>query len=220
LEADRQGAVGTDGASQAQPAAPVAARSIAVDTPVAKPVPQRQVVSRRVFVLGGFWTSLMLAFVGLVGSPLNFVWPRKIGGFGGPIPVSADRIPGEGADPVRVVEGRFWLVNIAAGTTPNGENTPGGLLALWQKCPHLGCTVPWRPTFSWPDPTTGQLKLGWFRCPCHGSTYTDAGVRVFGPAPRSMDTMAISVAGNGDLTVDTGKRINGSPDNPDRAIRI
>jgi cytochrome b6-f complex iron-sulfur subunit len=114
----------------------------------------------------------------------------------------------------QVGAGRFWLVNLTE------EQGGPGLLALWWKCPHLGCTVPWRPTFIWPDPTTGAAKQGWFRCPCHGSTYTDAGVRVFGPAPRSMDTMALQVQHDGSLTVDTGDITNGGPDNPTRAVRI
>lgn len=217
MKTERQPATQTDGASQAQPPAapPVAARSIAVDTPVARPVPRRQVISRRVFVLGGFWTSLMLAFVGLVGSPLNFIWPRKIGGFGGPIPVSADRIPAEGSDPVRIVEGRFWLVNVPAGVTPNGEESPGGLIALWQKCPHLGCTVPWRSEFDF------QARKGWFRCPCHGSTYTkEGGVLVYGPAPRPMDVFPLTVESDKSITVQTGREFEGtgSVANPSRTV--
>jgi cytochrome b6-f complex iron-sulfur subunit len=66
---------------------------------------------------------------------------------------------------------------------------------------------------------TGAPKQGWFRCPCHGSTYTDSGVRVFGPAPRSMDTMDISVSG-GRLAVNTGSITPGGPDNANRAIRV
>ena len=60
---------------------------------------------------------------------------------------------------------------------------------------------------------------GWFRCPCHGSTYTKAGIRVFGPAPRSMDTMKIDVDGAGNIVVQTGVRQLGGPDNPKRAIQ-
>ena len=68
----------------------------------------------------------------------------------------------------------------------------GGLLALYQKCVHLGCTVQWLATFDF------QNQTGWFRCPCHQSTYTKAGVRVFGPAPRSLDTFEIQFdAGDG-----------------------
>jgi cytochrome b6-f complex iron-sulfur subunit len=82
----------------------------------------------------------------------------------------------------------------------------------------LGCTVPWRENFVWPDPTSGAPNQGWFRCPCHGSTYTDAGIRVYGPAPRPLDTMELTVAG-GNVIVDTGKITKGGPDNAERAVR-
>ncbi len=93
MEAEAE-SVGAAPAAQATPAAaPVAARSIAVDTPVAKPVPKRNVITRRIFILGGFWSAIGLLFVGIFGSPLDFMWIRKITGFGGPVPVSPDRVP-------------------------------------------------------------------------------------------------------------------------------
>ncbi len=186
-----------------------------IDTPVAKPVPKRPVLSRRVFILGGFWSGLLLAIVGIAGSPLDFMWPRKLGGFGGPISVTKDRVPqGPESEPVRIVEGRFWLVNLSAGVTPNGEETSGGLLALWQKCPHLGCTVPWRPDFDF------QGRKGWFRCPCHGSTYTkEGGVLVAGPAPRPLDVFPLEVKEDLSIVVQTGRQFegSGSQKNPGRA---
>lgn len=170
------------------------------------------IVSRRSVLQLGFWASMGAIVAGSVGAGLSLIWPRGVKGFGGQ--VSAGDVssypPGS---KTQITEGRFWLVHL----TP--EQGGPGLLALWWKCPHLGCTVPWRPTFIWPDPTTGAPKSGWFRCPCHGSTYTDAGVRVFGPAPRSMDTMALSVEG-GRISVNTGAVTPGAPDNPDRAVRV
>jgi cytochrome b6-f complex iron-sulfur subunit len=197
------------------PAAASPALAITVDTPVAKPVPRRRVLGRRVFLLGGFWTGVSALLVALVGSPLDFMWPRGVKGFGGPIVVTPDRIPPVGGDPFRIVEGRFWLVNLEAGKTPNGEDTPGGVLALWQKCPHLGCTVPWRSDFEF------QARKGWFRCPCHGSTYTrEGGVIVFGPAPRPLDVFPIEVQDGGSLIVQTGRQFEGtgSASNPSRAV--
>jgi cytochrome b6-f complex iron-sulfur subunit len=175
--------------------------------------PGAPIISRRRMLLVGFWTSIAAMVAGAATCSLDLIYPTKVTGFGGKVTVPAAQVPAQG-NKVQIAEGRFWLVNL------NAEQGGPGLLALWWKCPHLGCTVPWRPTFVWPDPTTGALKQGWFRCPCHGSTYTDAGIRVFGPAPRSMDTMAISVSESGDITVDTGSVVNGGPDNPDRAIRI
>jgi cytochrome b6-f complex iron-sulfur subunit len=185
--------------------------------PTAVVLPQRQpgtpIISRRRMLLVGFWASMGAMAAAAGACTLDLIYPTAVAGFGGKVSIPAAVVPKPG-EKVQISEGRFWLVNLTA------EQGGPGLLALWWKCPHLGCTVPWKPTFVWPDPSTGALKSGWFRCPCHGSTYTDAGVRVFGPAPRSMDTMAISVSGNGDLTVNTGLRVNGAPDNPDRAIRI
>jgi cytochrome b6-f complex iron-sulfur subunit len=192
-------------------------RAIAVDTPVAKPVPKRHVLTRRVFLLGGFWSAFGLLIVGMLGAPLDFMWLRKAGGFGGPIPVTPDRIPLPGGDPVVIREGRFYLLNLEAGTTSTGQKTPGGALALWRKCPHLGCTIPWRPDFEF------QGTKGWFRCPCHGSTYTrDGGIIVFGPAPRPMDVFPLAVQDNGGLVVETGIEYagTGSDQNPGRAVPI
>lgn len=192
-------------------ASPDPARSLAVDTPVARPLPKRELVTRRVFILGGFWSAMGLIAVGLLGGPLDFMWPRRTGGFGGPITVAPDRVPAEGEDPRKIVEGRFYLVNMEAGETPSGVDTPGGLLALYQKCPHLGCVVPYRPGFTFQD-----LK-GWFRCPCHGSTYTKrGGVILAGPAPRPMDVFPLEVNDDLSVTVQTGRDFEGtgSPNNP------
>ena len=150
--------------------------------------------------------------LGVVGSLLDFMYPRGIKGFGGP--VSAGNISEfpPGGDPVHFITGQFWLVNLDPNETRAGGSGGGeGLLALWHKCPHLGCTVPWRSGFTYDN------DQGWYRCPCHGSTYTKAGIRVFGPAPRSMTTMKVDVDAAGNITVQTGDRTDGGPDNPQRA---
>ena len=46
------------------------------------------------------------------------------------------------------------------------------IYALSQKCPHLGCRVPFCDS------------SGRFECPCHGSKYDLGGEWVQGPAPR------------------------------------
>ena len=178
---------------------------------MAKPVPRREaVVSRRVLILGGFWTTMLLAAVGVLGAPLDFAWPRRsAAGFGGDIFVSADQVPAPGSEPVRFPSGRFYLTHLA----PGQEDSPGGVLAIYQKCTHLGCTVPWRPDFQFEGTT------GWFRCPCHGSTYTKgAAILVFGPAPRPLDLFDVQVKEDGGLVVNTGAITKGSQDNPKRAV--
>ncbi|MBI5288470.1 MAG: Rieske 2Fe-2S domain-containing protein, partial [Chloroflexi bacterium] len=101
------------------------------------------------------------------------------------------------------------------------ENAPeGAIVALYHKCPHLGCTLTRRTEYSFTDSRNKETYQGWFRCPCHGSTYSVSGFRVFGPAPRSMDTFELTID-NGNITVDTGKIKQGGTgphDNSSRAI--
>ncbi len=182
-------------------------------TPVADTTRQKRGISRRMLLLGGFWTAFGLTMATALTS-LDFLYPRKVVGFGGPIGVPAEQVPEPGGPPLQVVRGKFWLVNLQPGEGVSGElgeASDGGLLALWQKCPHLGCTVPWREDFVFGGNT------GWFRCPCHGSTYTKGGVRVFGPAPRPMDTMLIEKQADGSVIVQTGDITQGGNDNPRRA---
>lgn len=214
-EIEREQTEGAQG--QPEPAGAVAQPSAAatVDTPIARPVPPRAVLTRRLFILGGFWSTLALALVGLLGPSLDFSWPRKVAGAAREVFVSADKVPKPGDEPVPIPEGRFFLLNLEAGTTPNGEETPGGLLALWRKCPHLGCTVPWRPDF------TFLGRTGWFVCPCHGSTYTkEGGIIVKGPAPRPMDRFPLEVQDDGSIVVTTGVTVaeKGSAENPSKTV--
>ena len=177
---------------------------------------KRRELSRRQFVKASFWGGMGFGLTGAVSAFLAFFWPRGVQGFGGKVPVSASLVPDEGDAPFRITPGKFWLTHLRAGAgTHGGFGFEGdtGLLALWWKCPHLGCTVPWRGNFNFEGVT------GWFRCPCHGSTYTPAGVRVFGPAPRPMDTMEITINDDGSLTVDTGVIRKGNQDNPQRTVR-
>ena len=81
-------------------------------------------------------------------------------------------------------------------------------IALSWVDPHLGCTVPWRPGFVWPDPATGEPKQGWFRNPCHGETYDTTGRRIFGPSPRDLDRFPVSIA-NGRVIVQTDRYVCG-----------
>ncbi len=165
-------------------------------------------VSRRRALKTGALGAIALAVAGSVGGMLQFAWPRNVKGFGGAFTVPAEVLPVPGGDPVPYSPAQALIVNVAP-----SETGPGGILALWRKCPHLGCNVPWRPEFEY------RGTRGWFRCPCHQSTYTRAGVRVYGPAPRSMDTFAVAFDVQGRLVIDTGRITAGGDDNPGRAVR-
>jgi len=169
-------------------------------------------ISRRSFMRVSAFAGLTLTLGAFVASFLGFFNLRKPTGFGGTVIVSKAQVPAPGDAPARITAGKFWLSNNSgAQGDVLGSGATGGLLALYWKCPHLGCTVPWNATF---DGATVSFPgiIGWFRCPCHGSTYSHAGVRVFGPAPRSMDTMDLTVNGDGSLAVNTGKITLGGED--------
>jgi len=176
--------------------------------------PQTKEVSRRSLVQITFWSALGAGLLAIAGSTIDFLYPRGIAGFGGVVspPGTIDTYPPGSKTPIAA--GKFWLVNLSE------EQGGPGFLALWWKCPHLGCTVPWRESFVFKDPGTGENTRGWFRCPCHGSTYTHAGVRVFGPAPRSMDHMEVTIdPTSGRISVNTGSITKGTPDNATFAVK-
>lgn len=140
----------------------------------------RKLHSRRAFTrnatLGA--TGIVLAQLGVAFGVL--MWPNKTGAFGGEIPVSANVIPEVGAEPFRHQEGKFYIVH-----------TEDGIEALYWKCVHLGCTVPW------------NSGAGEFHCPCHGSVFEYNGTRIAGPATRALDLMPTTVADDGSVTVNT-----------------
>lgn len=174
-------------------------------------------VSRRKLLLIGFWTGMGAMLLGIVSTIVTSLYPRGIAGFGSKIFVGTIDALAPGKK-MHNLDAKTWLVRLDAEQAKhNPPAQEGAVLALYHKCPHLGCTVPYRPDFSREDPRNKQTYAGWFLCPCHGSTYSDAGVRVFGPAPRSMDMFPLTIDG-GKMTVDTGKVITGTLDNPSRAV--
>lgn len=72
------------------------------------------------------------------------------------------------------------------------------VVALWQRCPHLGCRVAWCESSRE------------FECACHGSRFNRAGELQAGPAPRGMDRFATDVSGDV-VQVDTGAVTAGAP---------
>jgi len=72
------------------------------------------------------------------------------------------------------------------------------VVALWQRCPHLGCRVSWCES------------AGQFECPCHGSSFNRAGEVNDGPSPRGMDKFSATIE-DGVVVVDTGTITEGAP---------
>jgi cytochrome b6-f complex iron-sulfur subunit len=131
-------------------------------------------------------------------------YPKKVSPFGSKITV-----PGSVADyPLysitAVREGKFYISHV-----------PEGLLALYWKCKHLGCTVPWKPT----EKFEGSDPPGVFHCPCHGSIYLRNGQNVAGPAPAPLDYMDLTISGD-KITVDTSKINKRIRFEPDQATKV
>jgi cytochrome b6-f complex iron-sulfur subunit len=162
-------------------------------------------VSRR-----DFFRRSLLASIGLFSAEFGlasvaFVWPNLRGGFGSIVDVG---LPSEAIkqqidqdnQPFYYGAGRFYLVSYegeGADTVYEGLVSEG-LMALYQKCVHLGCRVPF------------CTQSQWFECPCHGSKYNRAGEYRDGPAPRGMDRFRVVVE-SGVVMVDTATRIDGPP---------
>jgi cytochrome b6-f complex iron-sulfur subunit len=179
--------------------------------PYVPPDPEVIGVTRRQFFNRGT-TLLMTAGLASFGAAcLGFLWYATQGGFGGRINVGNinDIKAGIAANDgfFYVPEARTWITEYPAEALPKARQVysgavlagmEAGIVALYQKCPHLGCRVP------------QCVSSQWFECPCHGSQYNQVGEKKGGPAPRGMDRFGVTVAG-GNVTIDTGLVVQGPP---------
>ncbi|MEX1157535.1 MAG: Rieske 2Fe-2S domain-containing protein [Thermomicrobiales bacterium] len=134
--------------------------------------PQR-LVSRRAFLRNAVLGSVGVSLTGITVGSVVFAWNNKTGAFGGEIPVPLDLVPPVGEAPYRNQGGKFYIIN-----------NEDGALAIYWKCVHLGCTVPWNE------------EEDAFHCPCHGSIYNRQGERIAGPAPRPLDLFPMTIDGS------------------------
>jgi cytochrome b6-f complex iron-sulfur subunit len=137
-------------------------------------------ISRRGFLLSA-WAATVLAFLGEgLGILFSFLQPRvEEGAFGGQI--SAGKVKDFAVGSTTYFrEGQFYLARLE-----------GGFLALYRKCPHLGCIASW-----------GEEEDG-FHCPCHGGIFDRQGEVLAGPPPRPLDLFPVEIV-EGEIIVDTG----------------
>jgi len=80
-----------------------------------------------------------------------------------------------------ISNGRFYIVRLP----------DSGFLAVYHRCTHLGCTVPWDQT---------EQK---FICPCHSSKFDLQGSVENPPAARPLDLFPVTIEEN-EVKVDTG----------------
>lgn len=150
-----------------------------VKTPLEN-APRVQLLSRRNFLGISFFGALAVLFGEAGVALLNFLRPVPSSTFGGL--VYAGKVEEFAINSVSHIQGARCYIS----------RLDNGMIALWQKCTHLGCAVPW------------VEAENQFHCPCHGSLFDNVGVVKGGPAPRPLDTFAITIK-NGEVWVDTGK---------------
>ncbi|HEV8228671.1 MAG TPA: Rieske 2Fe-2S domain-containing protein [Candidatus Limnocylindria bacterium] len=148
-------------------------------------IPAAQSIRRRQMLRVGFAAAVGLLGTELVAAIAPYLRVTRVIGLGEPVVVgtASDVLAQFAATndrPILFREGRFFLLH-----------APGGIIAAYRKCTHLGCAVP----FS----TDEDL----FHCPCHGSKFdkhTATVVRT--PAPKPLQLFHISEQ-KGKLVVDT-----------------
>ncbi len=164
--------------------------------------PEEVGITRRQFFNRSL-AAMSVAWFGIMGIEiLAFLWPKISGGFGSDVDAGnvADLAP-EMTDaaglitPAFIPDARAYVVPAPAEVSQqltDQDLVAGGLMALYQRCVHLGCRVPW----------CGDSQG--FECPCHGSKYNSIGEYFAGPAPRNLDRFAVNVSEDGRLIIRTG----------------
>lgn len=142
-----------------------------------------QEIPRRRFLFWAWGASLLVLVGQSLGVLFQFFKPIvEPGSFGGK--VKAGRIEEFPIGAIsHVQEGRFYISRL-----------DGGVLAMWHRCTHLGCTVPWRE------------DEDRFNCPCHGGIYNKQGEVLAGPPPRPLDIFPAEVV-DGEIILDTSRVI-------------
>ena len=177
--------------------------------PWVPPDPEAIGVSRRQF-FNRAMVTLMSVGLGSFGiAVIGFLYPKSGGGFGSKVNVGKldDIVSGIRSNGgfLYMPEARTWMTEYPKDAVAKAEiayNGPvltgmkSGVVALYQKCPHLGCRVP-------------ECKSSqWFECPCHGSQYNRVGEKKGGPAPRGMDRWGVEIS-NGSVIVNTQQVFQG-----------
>lgn len=169
-------------------------------------------ITRRRFLRRMLGASVGLLSLEFLGGSFAFLWPNLSGGLGGlvrvaPVDAIVETDPAFARGyPHVVAAASSFLVNVpaalalASGTPIHRTPVPSELLALWRKCPHLGCMVP---------PLCEETKR--FECRCHGSTYNAIGEKLLkGPAERGMDRFAVLVEEDGTVVIDAREILRGA----------
>jgi cytochrome b6-f complex iron-sulfur subunit len=143
-------------------------------------------IKRRQLFRLGFLAGTLLAVTEITVLVVPFIKVNKILGLGVKLSVGTkdsvlEQFKSTNDTPILNLEGKFFLIH-----------APGGIIAAYRKCTHLGCSVPW------------NAAEDQFHCPCHGSLYDKhTAVVKGGPAPKPLQLFHIVADPSGTLIVDT-----------------
>ncbi|HEX9495385.1 MAG TPA: Rieske 2Fe-2S domain-containing protein [Candidatus Limnocylindria bacterium] len=145
----------------------------------------RGTVGRRQLLRLAFLGAVSLAGAEIAASVVPFLKVQRIVGLGTPVNVGPkDQVLAAFAAtndaPILFRQGHFFLLH-----------PPGGIVAAYRKCTHLGCAVPF------------SAVEDRFHCPCHGSIYDKrTAIVIRDPAPKPLQLFHMSETDAG-LIVDT-----------------
>ncbi|MCO6449807.1 MAG: Rieske 2Fe-2S domain-containing protein [Caldilineales bacterium] len=161
-----------------------------------EPPSENRKISRRRFLLSAWAASIVVLSGQSFSALLRFFQPMaEPGSFGGKVNIgNVSEFPLGSV--THVQKGRFYVSHVDE-----------GILAMWHRCTHLGCTVPW---------SDGEDQ---FHCPCHGGLYNTKGEVLGGPPPRPLDLFPVEIA-DGDIIVDTSHVIERSQYDPAQATPV
>ncbi len=146
----------------------------------------RSALLRRHLLRAGFTAIGALAVAEVTGVVVPFLRVTRVMGLGETIVAGKKaeilaRFAATNDTPILYPQHRFFLLR-----------APGGIVAAYRKCTHLGCAVPFVP---------GEDR---FHCPCHQSQFDKhTAVLIDGPAPKPLQLFHMREEANGDLLVDT-----------------
>lgn len=141
-------------------------------------------MDRRRFLQNSLKALTAVAAIELGVAGMLFLRSRSLDGeYGGIMTVGNidDYTPGS---VVEYEDGNFFLVRV----------DDGGFMAVYRRCPHLGCTVQWVD------------KKQKFFCPCHAASFDPYGEFENQPVSRALDTFRVFFE-DGFVKVDTSQTI-------------
>jgi cytochrome b6-f complex iron-sulfur subunit len=137
-------------------------------------------------IRAAFFAVTSLAAVELVSALAPFLRVNRIAGLGAAVTIPFPKVDllarfaASNDEPILFAQHKFFLLH-----------APGGIVAAYRKCTHLGCAVPF------------NSAEDQFHCNCHQSIYDkNTALLKKGPAPRGLDLFPIAEV-EGRLVVST-----------------